>query len=186
MTAEQRTNAVALLAFFEDEATERQCDMSHWVMRWDDLALPPKDQRGTPECGTAACLAGWGALLLAPTEDYREDGWERANAYHRMSVLVPTGWAEEHKVMQRSGAFVPIGMSRVHVMDIGKAVLGYELAGYFSDQDGPSNCHLSDRRWMISVLRKELGMTYNEVIDEPAEPSEYDHEDYDDDYDDDE
>ena len=158
MTEEQRQNALQLLDWMENRLTDNQCDMHYWARRVDDQPIPPREQRGQHDCGTAACLAGWAALLLAPTEDIPGE------VAHRTAFMVPYEFA--NKICQRKYGGGPSylthdGKAMLPIDDIGTALLGDEFEKWFGDTDGPAQCGMGQREWMIAVLRKNLGMEYN-------------------------
>lgn len=166
MTPEQRANCERLLEFLETKATEQQCDMTVWARNGD--MIPPQDKRGTPECGTAACLAGWGALLCAPTVDNRARPWDNSNVLH--DIAVPLEWARKHTPYANLGVASDPSLVNVDIGAIGKAVLGPELEKWFDWQDGPSECDMTNREWMAAVLRKELHIPYDERLDDVTPP----------------
>lgn len=179
MTPEQEENAKTLLQFFETQATDAQCDMHYWVYRDPtDGPVPPKEQRGAHGCGTSACLAGWGALLLAPTEDVKDD--QLSLEPHRCSLSVPWDfaaayWEQQHYLV------TPPKVERIDmsIEDMGRVVLGPEIGYWFIDTEGPWECGMKHREWMIAVLRKELGMDYDPKLrskDEREDEDSYGYE----------
>lgn len=171
MTPEQRANCEALLRFLEEDAIDSQCQMAIWVGRRDDLPIPPKEERGKPECGTAACLAGWAALLLAPTEDLVK--YRQAFSYqHRDQLLVPRKWVEQYEGLSFRSPFPESDKVAVEVYDIGTTLLGDQFIDWFGDSGGPDACRMSDRQWMIAVLRQELGMDFDPRLKSEEERNE--------------
>jgi len=181
MSAEQRQNALKLLDLLENKLSDAQCDMTHWVVRPEEKGvLPPQELRGTHECGTAACLAGWAALMIAPTKDTSDDNTIFA---HRIGLMVPIDLAtlinkKWHGTIVGKDARSEDGeWATVSVHDIGREVLGYDISEWFDDAEGPEECEMSDRAWMIAVLRRELDLPHSPQLESRSERRD----DYDDD-----
>lgn len=179
MNGEQRRNCEELLRFLEEDAAEEQCNMTFWVVRSDARLVPPMPERGQPECGTAACLAGWAALRLAPTIDlgpvlcdldpypvYKHQN--RSVVRHIGRLAIDSDWLKEHDAEDLSSRMTSprhYGLYNeytfVDMQKLGLFLLGGEFEDTFGDTDGPAMCGLSHRDWMIAAIRERLGMSYN-------------------------
>lgn len=177
MTAEQRKNAEHLLAFFE-RAQPKQCNMSFWLSRRpEDGPLPSMPLRGMPGCGTVGCMAGWAVSLLAPTSwDTPKDdvqalyGFPRYDSITVGRVHLDKEWADKNGIrLIKEGGYQHL----VDIPQLAEHLLGKDIAKWFGEMYGPEMTLMDDRDWMIAVLRKELGMPYDQKIDAPNSPYEW-------------
>lgn len=150
-TEEQHANAQRLRDFIAN-LPERQCKMDVYLSQ-----VPSNDPivRGTPECGTAACLAGWGAAQLAPTKFYTSQDYQGPISH----AFVPRTWVEEHHLENDAYPFrsAPEGFLLMNVGEIGREVLGPGLAKLFTaGANWPEETKMTDKAWMLMVLDAAL------------------------------
>jgi hypothetical protein len=148
MTPENRENISKLVDILEG-LDERQCYMAEWYTTNRSFGLPAPADRGKPGCGTTACLAGWAALCLAPTES--------AESSHYMEVNAR--WAQKHGIEFAPDShritydtLPPNARVTADVPTIGTALLGEEATRLFTLVHGPEAMGISDREWMIWAL----------------------------------
>lgn len=151
---------------------DEQCDMKTWFSEIPDRLAPPT-KRGTPGCGTTACLAGWGAVLFTPSINGKARvRWPNAVRYSvgasEAALLVPKVWATRQRLPVNADFYeVRRGRSVYVVVDakrLGRWALGDDAARLFVPNHGAaqdytsrtllwgSGGHESDREWMISKL----------------------------------
>jgi len=107
---------------------DAKCHMPTWVKTEEGKRVPPGVQkRKSPnECGTAACIAGWSALIQAPSVDLKLKT-EDCYAHSRGMLYVPMEWAIRHKLTWREDenrTYRGKPHVAVSMHYIGKAVLG--------------------------------------------------------------
>lgn len=141
----------------------RQCHMGEWARVTGDRPFAPRETRGTPGCGTTACLAGWAGLVFAPTARYSKVAWGGTfyvpEAWaHRVGLMEDTTFKRLNageEVLEGGGSWIP-----VRADDLGEWALGEEVSMLFynvpsedPEWDGSDYDH---RGWMIWKLRQVL------------------------------
>lgn len=143
--------------------TPEQCNMENWFAQINPR-LPVPARRARPGCGTTACLAGWAALLFAPTINAPKDAGSVAEDWGLL--FVPETWArrrgldisrEVDPIRRKGVKYVAVG-----AREIGHWALGDDAARLFIPGDGRArdyhSTYLNDQDWMITKL--------TELIDE--------------------
>jgi len=148
----QRANAQRVrdhVAFMKAE----QCRMRTFVQ---GMPNPDPEKRGRPECNTAGCLAGWGAVLCAPTSFDRVK--QEYGTIEFSMAVIPADWASQHLLPRRAHSvlWVPDNCRVADMADIGEAVLGPKLASLFYCVDWPQESGMTDQDWMLMVLDAAL------------------------------
>lgn len=160
MTTAQQRNARKLLRALKAMPDSR-CDMG--VFTKVGTRLNPVGHRGTHTCGTTACLAGWAALICAPSRDAKLPDAKLPDGYRYTDeerVLLPQSWVTRHNVPVTT--WLPrrrikgVQHVPVHIAAAGRALLGPGLGNVFYETDGPKSEGVTDREWMIRKLEAAL------------------------------
>lgn len=126
-----------------------QCRMDHWASDMElsggTLILPEPDKRGKPDCGTAACMAGWAVTVLTP-----------ALRMWGSVVVLPCEWAEARHLTRREyydDVQDPMPTAGYAIPEVGSHLLGGQAAYYFLHTEAAAKDGLTDREWMIVKLK---------------------------------
>jgi hypothetical protein len=177
LTDYERENITALITVIERE-DEVQCYMGDWL-RVDGLMeqLKPVSERGRPGCGTVGCLAGTAVVNLLPSLLMPGTGLNTGARRSYEHVLVPYEWALSNNVEIREvvdgvefeltpGTMTKTTAARVPISHAAQVLLGETVARAFYLTDAPHDEQMSDKEWMLMVLRLALRGRLDEYIDD--------------------
>lgn len=168
MSARTRKRNIKLVLAALRRMSPGQCRMDVYVQ--PGAGRVPETRRGTGKCGTTACLAGWGALLCAPTVDTAvrvKDFWDESYDWYRSAaemesvIAVPKTWARRYGIRPADPEkYTFSGSSRlkkthvfVKIHAVGHAVLGDEAENLFLLSPSFGSDH---QAWMIEKLERIL------------------------------
>lgn len=141
---------------------DAKCHMPSYAKTEVGKGIPGVQKRKSPnECGTAACIAGWSALIQAPSVDLKLKT-EGRYAHSCGMLYVPMEWAMRHKLTWYEGNNQTYrGKTHVAVSmhSIGMAVLGLterQADRIFALEGVEDLDETESKQYMVDMLQRLL------------------------------